>query len=89
MWVLFSRKLFPVTCYVVEFVLDACPSAVYTCDSFFGALPIHYAAEQKSFPVDSLRVLLRANPSSLLQADGAGFLPLHRARQYITTDIMF
>lgn len=64
---------------LLEFVLDACPSAVYTCDSFFGALPIHYAAEQKSFPVDSLRVLLRANPSSLLQADGAGFLPLHRA----------
>jgi ankyrin repeat protein len=50
-------------------------------DTFYGALPIHYAVHHDAEDVNCevVRYLIEAYPEGTCVPDGAGFLPLHRA----------
>jgi hypothetical protein len=62
-------------------LLEANREDASVADTFYRALPIHYAVHHDAAYVscEVVKCLIEAYPEGTCIADGAGFLPLHRA----------
>jgi hypothetical protein len=68
---------------LVEALLEANPNAISQCDTFFGALPLHYCVHQETQNPVIVNILCEAYDKALVTPDGGGFAPLHRLGESI------
>lgn len=72
---------------VLEALVTAYPAAISTAEPRGGRYPLHMAL-LKGAPVTQIDYLLSAWPTATLQADSAGYLPLHVAVQYASDSVI-